>query len=63
MLGKGPIDDVNVSIGEPEKSSVLSLHCNGGNTYLYVNELKSRVKKLGLKVLTRSYYFNLRSVS
>lgn len=23
VLGKGPIDDVNVSIGEPEKSSVL----------------------------------------
>lgn len=52
-----------LALVNPEKSSVLSLHCNGGNNYLYVNELKSRVKKLGLKVLTRSYYFNLRSVS
>ena len=70
MLGEGPTDDINASVGAAEKKfSVdfrkantkfcLSLHYNGDSSHLFVNGKKS----ISLKPIIRRYTFLLNFIS
>ena len=68
MLGKGPTDDINGSIGAAEKKCsinfsktktkfCLSLHYNGDNSYFFVNRKKSITLKQTRKMSTFDFSF------
>ena len=74
VLGEGPTDDINSSVGTTEKKSstnfgrgktkfFLSLHYNGGNSYLFDNGKKIYKFKADNKNINFPTQFCLESIS
>ena len=74
MLGEGSTDNINGSVGTVEKKFninfskaktkfCLSLHYNGDNSYLFINEKKSYNFKVNNKNLNFLTQFSLGSIS
>ena len=62
MLGKEPTEGIDRSVGTAEKKSIcFTLHCNGDESYLYVN--KTEIYKFKAKDNISWYNFCLGSVS